>query len=75
MSETHITIAILVFAIGFIIYANWRERGEYEPGNLPIIPYNALQFVMIVVAFLAIAHLITLFSGQPFVGRMGGRPF
>ena len=50
-------------------YSNWRSRQEYEPGNPPILPYNGLQFVGLLIVFMMAAHLITLWTGEPFKGR------
>lgn len=69
--ETNVTASILAGALIVLAFSVWRERREYEPGNLPLIPYNILMFTAILVAILAIAHLITLITGKPFVGRMG----
>ena len=63
------TLIILVAGLALTGFANWKSRQEYRPGELPLIPYNGLQFVGILVVFLMAAHLITLYTGQPFRGR------
>ena len=65
------TVIILVIALGFTVWANWRSRRPYQPGNPPLVPPAAIQFIGLLVAFLMIAHLITLLTGQPFAGRRG----
>ncbi|MEZ5670816.1 MAG: hypothetical protein R3F55_25955 [Alphaproteobacteria bacterium] len=41
------------------------------PGRAWRVPYRAIGFVAIVAAFVLAAHLISLLTGHPFVGRMG----
>ena len=48
------------------------SRRPYEPGRLPLIPYAAVQFIGVVVILLMLAHLITIWTGTPFVGRSRG---
>lgn len=64
-----ITLLLLAAALSLIAYANWRERGERPLGKGPLISYPALQMIGIVVAVLLIAHLISLWTGQPLRGR------
>lgn len=52
-------------------WANWRSRKPYVPGEPPLVPYGAVQFVGFLVIILMAAHLITLLTGQPFTGRRG----
>ena len=65
------TLAILIVAAVLAGSANWKARQEYEPGGLPLIPWNGVMFVALIVVFVMAAHLITLYTGKPFAGRMG----
>ncbi len=66
-----VTSAILVTSVLAFVVATYRSRQQREPGQLPLVPYGAVQFAAIVTAILMVAHLITLLSGRPFVGRTG----
>lgn len=66
-----VTITILILAGMAAGWANWRSRKPYVPGNPPLIPYGAVQFVGILVIMLMVAHLLTLLTGKPFTGRRG----
>jgi len=70
MSETTTLIAFLIAAVLFVL-AHWQARREREPGRLPLIPWTAVQFVALVGVVLLLAHLISIWSGHPLVGRRG----
>lgn len=61
-------VAFLVFAALFVV-ATIRARRPHEPGRLPIVPWTGVQFASIFIALLVLAHLITLWTGHPLVGR------
>ena len=67
------TTTLYLLALGVVMFgfANWRSRRPYQPGNLPLIPDTALQFVGVVIVIVMAAHLITLITGVPFAGRSG----
>ena len=64
-----ITIAVLVGAVIVGGFANYKSRQPVELGETQWIPYLGVQFVAILAAILMVAHLITLLTGVPFVGR------
>ena len=66
-------LTLIILAVGVVLtaFSNWRARQEYLPGELPLLPYNGLQFVGMIIVFVAVAHLITIYTGKPFTGRMG----
>ncbi len=68
MTTTLVIMGIAAIVTGF---ANYKSRQPYEPGKLPWLPYNGLQFVGLIIVFLMAAHLITLITGKPFTGRRG----
>lgn len=65
------TLAALGFAAILFAFAGWRARRPREVGELRYIPWTGVQCVAVVIAIVALAHLITLLTGKPFVGRMG----
>lgn len=71
MGETT-TLIVLGIAAIITVAANLMSRRPYEPGRLPLIPYAAVQFIGVVVILLMLAHLITIWTGTPFVGRSRG---
>ncbi|MFQ5533833.1 MAG: hypothetical protein ACE5EM_03310 [Sphingomonadales bacterium] len=66
-----ITIALLIAAFLLAAFANYKSRQPLELGETRWIPYLGVQFVAVLAIIMMIAHLITLITGQPFVGRMG----
>ena len=66
LAPTLILLAVGVIAFGL---ANYRSRQPRAPGNPPLIPFGAIQFVALVVVVLMLAHLVTLLTGQPLTGR------
>jgi hypothetical protein len=66
-----LTLAILITAIAAGVLANLLERRPREIGNPPLVSYAAIQMIAVVVAILMLAHLVSLLSGQPLVGRLG----
>jgi len=52
--------------------ALWLDNRPYVPGRAWRVPWRAIGFVAIVIAFVLGAHLISLLNGTPFLGRMGG---
>jgi hypothetical protein len=71
MLDWNTTLAILLVGAAFGGFANWKARQDYPPGALPLIPWNGVMFVALIVVFVMAAHLITLYTGKPFSGRMG----
>ena len=66
-----VTIAILMIAAVALVTSNLIIRRPVELGQVRFLPYNGIQFLSIVVILLTVAHLISLLSGQHFVGRSG----
>ncbi|MEO9904583.1 hypothetical protein [Nisaea sp.] len=59
--------AALLFA-----FAYWQDKREREPGQVTLIPYTMIQILAVVTCLVLLAHLVTLISGTPFRGRLGG---
>ena len=66
-----VTIAILVIAAVALVASNIISRRPVELGEIRILPYSGIQFLSIVAILVTLAHLISLLTGQPFVGRSG----
>ncbi|MGI9418235.1 MAG: hypothetical protein ACR2RA_10410 [Geminicoccaceae bacterium] len=64
-----VTLVLLAAALALVAFANWRERQEHPLGKAPLVSYPALQMIGIVFAVLLIAHLVSLWTGQPLRGR------
>jgi len=64
-----VTLSLLLASVVLILFANWRERQERPLGKAPLISYPAIQMVGILFAILLLAHLVSLFTGQPLQGR------
>lgn len=64
------TLAALVASLAVAGLAWHMQRRPRETLDPPApIPWTLLQIVAIVVALAAVAHLISLATGQPFKGR------
>ena len=66
-----LTIAILVVACAVFVGAIFISRKPAEPGRVRMIPYGGLQFLAIAAILVTAAHLITLLTGTPLIGRSG----
>ncbi len=71
MMGLELTIAILVGACALFVAAIYISRRPIEPGQVRLIPYGGLQFLAIAAILVTAAHLISLLSGQPLIGRSG----
>ena len=49
----------------------WLERRPREPGKPLLLPTTPLLFACLLVIILAMAHLVTLVTGVPHIGRLG----
>lgn len=65
------TLIILAACIAVLVVAQIRERRRYEPGRISLIPWVPLQFLALLGVMLMLAHLISLLTGEPFIGRFG----
>jgi hypothetical protein len=64
-----VTLTILVLTGAMFAFANWRARQPAQPLKVRMINYHVVQIICVVVVLLMVAHLMTLFSGQPASGR------
>jgi uncharacterized membrane protein len=54
------TLTSLMVSLTLLGFANWRSRRPYVMGKLPLIPWNGVQFVALVVAIALLAHVFAL---------------
>jgi hypothetical protein len=66
-----VTLGVLAAAAVLLAAASLGARRPREPGELPLVPYGAIQFLAMVAIVLMLAHLVTLLTGHPLVGRLG----
>ncbi len=71
MMGLELTIAILFAAFAVFAGAIFISRKRVEPGQVRMIPYGGIQFLAIAVVLVTAAHLISLITGTPLVGRSG----
>ncbi len=64
-----LTLAGLAAAVILFLFATYMGRRPKVDGELRWIPYGGVQFVAILIIVLACAHLVTLLTGQQFIGR------
>jgi hypothetical protein len=72
LTVTLIILGASIVAFGAALYLHRRPR---ELGQVSLIPYGGIQFAALVLAVLMVAHLITLLSGTPLIGRFSGGRF
>ena len=63
------TLIILAACIAVLVAGQIRERRRYKPGRISLIPWVPLQFIAMLGVMLMLAHVISLVSGKPFIGR------
>jgi uncharacterized membrane protein YidH (DUF202 family) len=65
-----VTLIVLAVCLAVLGIAQIRERRRYEPGRISLIPWVPLQFVAMLGVIVALAHLVTLLTGEPLAGRL-----
>ena len=67
----NLTVTLVILGVSTLVagFSNYKARQPYEPGRMPWIPYMGLQYVALLVIVLRRAHLVTLLTGKPLVGR------
>ncbi len=66
-----LTLAIFLAAFGVFAGAIVISRRPVETGHVRMIPYGGVQFLAIAVVLVTAEHLISLWTGEPLVGRSG----
>lgn len=63
------TLIVLAVCVAILGIAQIRERRRYEPGRISLIPWVPLQFIAMMGVIVMLAHLVSLLTGEPLVGR------
>ncbi|MDC0655218.1 hypothetical protein OAP48_00770 [bacterium] len=69
------TLILLAAAAAVFAAALYQHRRPRELGQVSLLPYGGIQFAALVLAVLMLAHLISLLSGTPLIGRFSGSHF
>jgi len=69
------TLIVLGASVVAFVAALYLHRRPRELGDVTLLPYGGIQFAALVLAVLMIAHLISLLSGTPLIGRFSGGRF
>ena len=64
-----ITLTVIMLSIACITWLVILEKRPVEPGNPRLIPTTPVIFILMIVILLALAHLMTIVTGSPHVGR------
>ncbi len=60
---------VLAAAVAVVAFAFWRDRQPKDDGVIRWVPYTGIQFAAMLAIFLAIAHLVSLWTGTPLIRR------
>lgn len=63
------TLLLLALGVALALLCLWHQRRPRELGEVSWFPSTLLLGVALVMVVLAVAHLVTLLTGQPLVGR------
>ncbi len=66
-----ITIAALAVATGLFVIAAVQLRRPIEPGRPRLVPWLGVQMFCVMLTVFMLAHLVSLLTGTPLVGRRG----
>lgn len=63
------TLLLLAAGVALAAFCLWHQRRPRELGEVSWFPSTLLLGVALVMVVLAVAHLVTLLTGHPLVGR------
>ena len=69
--ELAITLGFALGGFSGAGWALWSEGRPIDPLRPRLVPTTPVLFLSLVVIIFAAAHLITILTGQPHVGRFG----
>lgn len=67
--DMRLTLAWLAAAVLVAAFANWRARRPHELGQLPLVPWNGVQFLALLAIIMLLAHVVSLATGTPLLPR------
>lgn len=67
--EWVVTLLALGAAAGLFAFARARVQAPADPLRFRFVNYNIVMLLALIAMLLAGAHVITLLTGQPFIGR------
>lgn len=65
------TVVLLAAGLGLTLFCLWHQRRPRELGDVSIFPSTLLLGVGLVAVILALAHLVSIYTGHPLTGRLG----
>jgi hypothetical protein len=65
------TVLLLASGLGLAAFCLWHQRRPRELGDVPWFPSTLLLGLGLVLAIVALAHLVTLLTGIELRGRRG----
>lgn len=66
-----VTLWLIGAVAAFIGWLIWTERRPRQLGQVSLLPTTPFLFIGLVVLVAFLAHLVTLLTGQPHMGRLG----
>ena len=66
-----LTLGLIAGVLALIGLLIWIERRPRELGQVRLVPTTPLLFIALVVLVAVLAHLVSLVTGQPHMGRLG----
>ncbi len=66
-----ITLGLIAGVLAIIGWLIWVERKPRQLGRVNLVPTTPLLFIALVVLVAFLAHLVSLVTGQPHMGRFG----
>lgn len=66
-----ITVGAIAAALAGVVLLLWLERRPRDLGKPLLLPTTPALFLCLLVIVLALAHLVTIVTGSPHMGRFG----
>lgn len=62
--DEDITIGLLGATIFMVLFANYRSRKPRKPGRAWQVPWNAVQFIGLLIILLSARHLLGFYGAE-----------
>lgn len=73
-ADLAVTLGAMTALIALAVWMIVLEKKPRPPGTPRLIPTTPVLFVCLLGVVIALAHLVSIVTGSPHVGRMGGLP-